>query len=176
MKYPSHPDYKALLKVFKSYCEMKHEHGSTQVPEVIAQVHKAINKGISDIQKVSIDKKLAAMEPNKLEDIQALRPKGPRKIWESFDKRRLIVYNRLEEIGFDVVKPVGAFYIMPSTTKFNLRGVDFSRKIMKEQAVAIVPGSIFGSFSDDMIRISYATEIGKLEEAMDRIEKFVNQL
>lgn len=98
------------------------------------------------------------------------------KIWESFDKRRLIVYNRLEEIGFDVVKPVGAFYIMPSTKKFNLRGVDFSQKIMKEQAVAIVPGSIFGSFSDDMIRISYATEIGKLEEAMDRIEKFVNQL
>jgi len=87
MKYPSHPDYKALLKVFKSYCEMKHEHGSTQVPEVIAQVHKAINKGISDIQKVSIDKKLTTMEPNKLKDIQALRPKGPRKIWESFDKK-----------------------------------------------------------------------------------------
>jgi aspartate aminotransferase len=47
---------------------------------------------------------------------------------------------------------------------------------MKEYAVAIVPGSIFGSFSDDMIRISYATELRKLEEAMDRIEKFVKNI
>lgn len=98
------------------------------------------------------------------------------KIWMSFDKRRLFVYNRLKEIGFDVVKPLGAFYVMPSTKKFNINGKKFSQKIMKEQAVAIVPGSIFGSYSEDMIRISYATELKKLEEAMDRIEKFVKNL
>lgn len=98
------------------------------------------------------------------------------KIWESFNTRRLFVYNRLCEIGFDVIKPLGAFYIMPSTKKFNINGVKFSQKIMKEYAVAIVPGSIFGSFSDDMIRISYATELGKIEEAMDRIEKFTKNL
>jgi len=98
------------------------------------------------------------------------------KIWESFEKRRLFVYNRLQEIGFDTVKPLGAFYIMPSTKKFNITGVRFSRDIMKEQAVAIVPGSIFGTFSDHMIRISYATEMEKLKEAMDRIEKFVKSL
>ncbi len=98
------------------------------------------------------------------------------KIWISFDKRRLFVYNRLKEIGFDVVKPLGAFYVMPSTKKFNINGKKFSQKIMKEQALAIVPGSIFGSYSEDMIRISYATELKKLEEAMDRIEKFVKNL
>ena len=98
------------------------------------------------------------------------------KIWESFEKRRLFVYNRLQEIGFDTVKPLGAFYIMPSTKKFNITGVRFSRDIMKEQAVAIVPGSIFGTFSDHMIRISYATEMEKLKEAMDRIEKFIKSL
>ncbi len=98
------------------------------------------------------------------------------KIWESFNTRRLFVYNRLREIGFDVVKPLGAFYIMPSTKKFNINGTKFSQNIMKEYAVAIVPGSIFGSFSDDMIRISYATELRKLEEAMDRIEKFVKNI
>jgi len=98
------------------------------------------------------------------------------KIWESFEKRRLFVYNRLQEIGFDTVKPLGAFYIMPSTKRFNITGVRFSRDIMKEQAVAIVSGSIFGIFSDHMIRISYATEMEKLKEAMDRIEKFVKSL
>ncbi|MHA2006009.1 MAG: pyridoxal phosphate-dependent aminotransferase [Promethearchaeota archaeon] len=98
------------------------------------------------------------------------------KIWESFDKRRVFVYNRLKEMGFDVVKPLGAFYIMPSTKRFNMNGETFSKKIIEEQAVAIVPGSIFGAYSDNMIRISYATELRKLEEAMNRVEKFVNQL
>ena len=81
----------------------------------------------------------------------------------------------IEKIGFEVVKPLGAFYIMPSTESFNINGDTFSREIMKEQAVAIVPGSIFGSYSDNMIRISYATEISKLEESMNRIDKFVKK-
>jgi aspartate/methionine/tyrosine aminotransferase len=98
------------------------------------------------------------------------------KIRESFNTRRIFVYKRLREIGFDVVKPLGAFYIMPSTRSFNISGTNFSQNIMKEYAVAIVPGSIFGSFSEDMIRISYATELKKLEEAMDRIEKFVKNM
>ncbi len=97
-------------------------------------------------------------------------------IWESFNERRKLVYNRLKEIGFDLVKPHGAFYMMPSTEKFNLTGSQFSQRIMEEQAVAIVPGNIFGSFSDNMIRISYATEIEKLKEAMNRIEKFIAKL
>jgi aminotransferase len=97
-------------------------------------------------------------------------------IWFSFDKRRNFVYKRLAEIGFDLVKPLGAFYVMPSTNKYNMSGTNFSQDIMKEQGVAIVPGGIFGSFSDDYIRISYATEMEKLEDAMNRIEIFVSKL
>ncbi|MFX1552511.1 MAG: pyridoxal phosphate-dependent aminotransferase [Promethearchaeota archaeon] len=110
--------------------------------------------------------------------IEALKmdPKFFNKIWESFNNRRNFVYNRLKEIGFDVLKPLGAFYIMPSTKKFNINGTKFSQDIMKEQAVAIIPGGIFGSFSDHMIRISYATEMEKLKEAMNRIEKFIHNL
>ena len=98
------------------------------------------------------------------------------KIWKSFDERRLFVYDRLKEIGFDTTKPLGAFYIMPSTRNFNMNGATFSRNLMKEQAVAVVPGSIFGSFSDDTIRISYATGMEKLKKAMNRIESFTKGL
>ncbi len=94
----------------------------------------------------------------------------------SFDERRLLVFNRLSEMGFEVVKPNGAFYIMPKTAKFGLTGAEISKRIMKEQAVAIVPGNIFGSYSENMLRISYATKLEKLIEAMDRIEKFVKTL
>ena len=97
-------------------------------------------------------------------------------ILQSFDKRRLLAYNRLTELNFEVVKPKGAFYIMPSIKNFKISSSEFSRRIMESQAVAIVPGNIFGSFSDDRLRISYATEYNKLSEALDRIEKFINSL
>ena len=93
-------------------------------------------------------------------------------ILKSFDD----TYKRLSEMNFEVVKPKGAFYIMPKISAYNLTGAEFSKRIMKDQAVAIVPGNIFGSFSDSMLRMSYATKLEKLEEAMNRIEKFVNKL
>ncbi|MHA1669893.1 MAG: pyridoxal phosphate-dependent aminotransferase [Promethearchaeota archaeon] len=97
-------------------------------------------------------------------------------ILESFDKRRLYVYKRLKELNFDVIKPKGAFYIMPSVSNFNMNGSEFAERVMKEKGVAIVPGNIFGSYSEDRIRISYATEFNLLVEAFDRIEKFVLEL
>jgi len=97
-------------------------------------------------------------------------------ILKSFDERRLLAYNRLSEMGFEVVKPKGAFYIMPKINNFNLTGAEFSERVMKDQAVAIVPGNVFGSYSEHMLRMSYATKMDKLEEAMDRIEKFTKTI
>ena len=97
-------------------------------------------------------------------------------ILKSFDERRLLAYKRLIEMGFAVVKPKGAFYIMPKIINFKLTGAEFSKRVMKDQAVAIVPGNIFGSYSEYMLRMSYATKMDKLEEAMNRIEKFTKTL
>jgi aminotransferase len=97
-------------------------------------------------------------------------------ILRSFDERRLLAYNRLKELNFEVVKPKGAFYIMPKIRDYKLTGAEFSKRVMKDQAVAIVPGNIFGSYSESMLRMSYATKFEKLEEAMNRIEKFVKKL
>ena len=95
------------------------------------------------------------------------------KILKEFDSRRLFCYKRLSEMGFAVVKPKGAFYIMPSISKFKIDSNEFSKRVMKEKAVAIVPGSIFGSYASDKLRMSYATSIKNLEIAIDRIEDFL---
>jgi len=97
-------------------------------------------------------------------------------ILKGFDERRLFVYKRLKEIGFDVVKPTGAFYIMPSVKRFKTTGQEFSTNIMKQKGVAIVPGDIFGSFSKDKLRISYAIKMDLLRDALERIEDFVKKL
>lgn len=98
------------------------------------------------------------------------------KILKSFNERRILVHERLKEMGFDVVKPRGAFYIMPSLKKFNMTGSEFSAEMMKKKSVAVIPGETFGSFSKDMVRISYATAIDKIKEAMDRIEEYIKEL
>lgn len=97
-------------------------------------------------------------------------------ILKSFNERRVLAYTRLNEMGFDVVKPRGAFYVMPSVKPFNLTGQEFSEKIIKEKGVAIVPGNIFGSYSNDRLRLSYATEIEKLKDGLNRMEDFVHNL
>jgi aspartate/methionine/tyrosine aminotransferase len=97
-------------------------------------------------------------------------------ILKQYDKRRLFVYNKLKEFGFGVVKPKGSFYIMPSVKNFGMNGTAFSTKMIKDYGVALVPGDIFGSYSDDRIRISYATQLDLLEKAMDRIEACVKTL
>ena len=97
-------------------------------------------------------------------------------ILKSFKERRDYSFKRLKEIGLKVVKPKGAFYIMPSVENLNMTGQEFSEEIIKKKGVAIVPGDVFGKFSKDKLRISYATDINKLIEAMQRIEDFVNNL
>ncbi len=109
--------------------------------------------------------------------IEALKmdPSFFESILKEFEVRRDFVYKHLKEMGFQVVKPQGAFYIMPSVKPFDMTGSEFSERIIKEKGVAIVPGEIFGSFSSDMLRISYAIPLKLLEEAMNRIEDFIKK-
>ncbi|MFW9949014.1 MAG: pyridoxal phosphate-dependent aminotransferase [Candidatus Thorarchaeota archaeon] len=95
---------------------------------------------------------------------------------ESFNQRRNFVYKKLNELNLVVPRPKGAFYIMPSVKNYNINGMEFSKKLMKEEAVAVVPGNAFGSYSDGYIRISYAIATEKLEEALNRMERFVKKL
>lgn len=97
-------------------------------------------------------------------------------ILAQYKERRDFTFSRLEDIGFNVVKPKGAFYIMPSLEPFNITSQEFSMRLMEEKGVAVVPGNIFGSYSEDKLRISYATKLDKLKEAMHRIEEFIGTL
>ncbi len=96
-------------------------------------------------------------------------------IIESYDRRRQYSMKRLVELGFETPEPFGAFYIMPKVTAFESDADIFSEKLMEQQEVAVVPGSGFGSYSSDAIRISYAISEDKLEEGFDRIEKFIHE-
>ncbi|MFC0271637.1 pyridoxal phosphate-dependent aminotransferase [Metabacillus herbersteinensis] len=95
----------------------------------------------------------------------------------AFEERLNIVYDKLTRIpGFTCIKPQGAFYLFPNVKEAAiLTGYnnvdDFSTALLEKAKVAVVPGSGFGT--NDNIRLSYATSLPTLEEAIERIHQFV---
>lgn len=96
---------------------------------------------------------------------------------KAFEERLNIVFEQLLQIpGITCVKPQGAFYFYPNARKAaELSGYEtvdaFVEGLLEEAKVAVVPGSGFGT--PDNIRLSYATSLNHLEEAIKRIKSFV---
>ncbi|MBI4981708.1 MAG: aminotransferase class I/II-fold pyridoxal phosphate-dependent enzyme [Candidatus Omnitrophica bacterium] len=71
-----------------------------------------------------------------------------------YKRRREFVIDGLNNIGLDCHKPQGAFYAFPSIKKTGMNAIDFAQGLLKDQKVAVVPGSAFGSSLDNYVRIS----------------------
>ncbi|BDH59886.1 aminotransferase [Lysinibacillus sp. PLM2] len=99
----------------------------------------------------------------------------PIEMKKEYQARRDYVYKRLVDMGIDVVKPQGAFYIFPSIKKTNMTSFDFCIGLLKEQELATVPGSAFSDAGEGYIRLSFAQPLEVLEKGMDRLEKFMEK-
>lgn len=99
------------------------------------------------------------------------------KMKEAFEQRLNIIYDKLVAIpGFTCIKPQGAFYLYPNVKKAaeitGFADVDaFVAALLEEALVAVIPGSGFGT--PENIRLSYATSLENLENAVKRIHEFV---
>ncbi len=93
---------------------------------------------------------------------------------DSYNKRRRFVLCSLEEIGLHCFEPQGAFYAFPSVKSTGLNGEGFANGLLQRNKVAVVPGSAFGQFGENNVRISYATSMNSLSEAFDRMGKFLS--
>jgi aspartate aminotransferase len=87
---------------------------------------------------------------------------------EEFRRRRDFIYTALRDLGLEVEKPRGAFYIFPKVGD----GVEFTKKLIKHNIIT-VPGSAFGKNADDRARISYATSMDNLRRAIEIMKKII---
>jgi aminotransferase len=90
--------------------------------------------------------------------------------------RRNMFVAGLNRIGLPCHVPEGAFYGFPSVKETGLSDVDFAEKLLKEQRVAVVPGSVFGTGGADHLRCAYAVSRKQLTEALGRMETFMSGL
>jgi aminotransferase len=92
-----------------------------------------------------------------------------------YDRRRRLVVDRFNAMGLETFEPRGAFYAFPRITSTGLDADTFSRRLLEEEHVAVVPGSAFGPSGAEHVRACYATSYERLEEALDRIGRFVER-
>jgi aminotransferase len=90
--------------------------------------------------------------------------------------RRNLFVAGLNRIGLPCHIPEGAFYAFPSVEKTGLSDVEFAERLLKEQRVAVVPGSVFGVGGEGHLRCAYAVSRKELSEALQRMEVFIQEL
>lgn len=95
---------------------------------------------------------------------------------ESYDVRRRYLVAKFNEIGLSTFEPKGAFYVFPSVKSTGLTGDEFAERLLKEQRVAVVPGSAFGDSGKYFVRCSYATSLADLKTAVERIKAFLSEI
>jgi aminotransferase len=112
----------------------------------------------------------AALEAlrNGIEDAEPMR--------DEYRKRRDYVYDRLVKMGFEMIKPQGAFYFFLSIKKYNLKSFDFAVNLLEQERLAVVPGDAFSSYGEGYIRISYAYSMDILEQGCNKLESFLRSL
>ena len=95
---------------------------------------------------------------------------------DHYAKRRDFIVRRFNEMGLACHLPRGSFYAFPSVEAYGLNEVEFCHRLLREEEVAVVPGTAFGPHGRNHVRASFSTSYEKLVEASERIERFAESL
>ena len=92
-----------------------------------------------------------------------------------YDRRRRMFVDGLNTLGLRTFEPRGAFYAFPQISSSGLDSETFAQRLLVEERVAVVPGNAFGPSGEGHVRACYATSYEQLEEALERIGRFVER-
>jgi len=157
-----------LLNGFsKNYAMTGWRLGFACAPAPILQaMHKVHQYMIMSAPTVAQEAAIAALREGQ-EDVERMRT--------SYDERRRVIVEGLNEAGLPTFEPEGAFYAFPDITSTGLTSEQFVRQLLEEEQVACVPGSAFGPSGEGYVRCSYATGLDDIKEALVRIKRFASK-
>jgi aminotransferase len=93
----------------------------------------------------------------------------------SYDARRRLIVQGMNEIGLDCFEPKGAFYAFPSVAKTGMDEHEFAERLLLEEQVAVIPGSAFGKGGEGHVRCAYASSMENIEKALERMYRFMRR-
>jgi len=120
---------------------------------------------------------MSAPTPAQVAATEALQSGEPyvQDMLAEYDRRRRLIVDGLNTLGLDCFEPRGAFYAFPSVAKSGMDDNTFAETLLREEEVACVPGRAFGESGVGFVRCSYATASEKIEEALNRMERFLRR-
>lgn len=164
--FPGMKDYAVILNGFsKAFAMTGWRIGYLACPaDLMAQVHKLHQYSTICAPIMS---QYAALEGLRsgADEVEKMRV--------SYQQRRNLMINAFHDMGLPVNEPEGAFYVFPDIRKTGLSSEEFALKLINEYKVAVVPGTAFGAGAEGFVRCCYATEIGKLKEALRRMKLMI---
>jgi aminotransferase len=94
---------------------------------------------------------------------------------KEYDRRRRLIVDGFNRLGLVTFEPRGAFYAFPKVAASGMDDETFAETLLREESVAVVPGNAFGPGGEGFVRCCYATAYEQIEEALRRVERFMNR-
>ena len=95
---------------------------------------------------------------------------------KEYIQRRDYIIEKMTKLGFEIIKPDGAFYIFAKIPAgYNQDSFAFLKDFAHKKAVAFIPGAAFGQYGEGYVRLSYAASMGTIREAMKRLEEYMRE-
>ena len=95
---------------------------------------------------------------------------------KEYIQRRDYIIEKMTDLGFEIIKPDGAFYIFAKIPAgYNQDSFTFLKDFAQKKAVAFIPGAAFGQYGEGYVRLSYAASMETIREAMKRLEEYMRE-
>jgi len=139
---------------------------ATPKVELVSAMNKLQSQSTSNISSITQASAIVGLDGTVDKTVEDMR--------KVFESRRDEAYELINSIdGLSVIKPDGAFYLFINIKGVSNDSMEFSKQLLAQEGVAVVPGIAFGA--EGYIRLSFATDIDTIREGIKRIERFVSK-
>ena len=91
-----------------------------------------------------------------------------------FNIRRKLIVDGLRSLkGVKCGLPGGSFFVFPNVRGTGMDGEKFTKKCLEDAGVAVIPGTAFGKFATDNVRLNFATSRENISKAIEKIDKIL---
>lgn len=165
-EFPSMRDKVVVINgVSKSHAMTGWRIGFTFAPEYLTtqmlKTHQYLNTSVNTMAQVGA---LHALQRGDDEVV---------KMRNEYQKRRDLLCSGLNTLGFNIIKPQGTFYAFPDVSPLKMDAVRFSEELLEKAKVGLLPSTVFTHGGNQHLRISFASNTEKIQEALNRMETFL---
>lgn len=137
--------------------------GPAEIIAAMRKIHQYTIMSAPTIAQIAVAETLDQVE----DEVERMRAE--------YDRRRRLMVDGFNELGLRCFEPRGAFYAFPNVSASGLDDQAFAEALLSEERVAVIPGSAFGASGAGFVRACYATAYEQIEQALERIHRFMQR-